>query len=151
MKYILLFLLFLSGVTAEAQSVSFSYDAAGNQIMRTWCALCPGKMSGGDAPKDLNDITEEDMEKFHPEDIVSYYPNPVQEQLYLKWSLVDDKRMVEINLYNSNGQLIKSVKNLQNTDHYLFPFQTLPEGIYTLNLTYTNGKQEPIKIIKTKN
>ncbi|MFC4815986.1 T9SS type A sorting domain-containing protein [Flavobacterium sp. GCM10023249] len=151
MKYILLFLLFLSGVTAEAQSVSFSYDSAGNQISRTWCALCPGKMSSGGVSKNEEDITEEDLEKFHPEDIVSYYPNPVQEQLYLKWSLVDDKRMVEINLYNSNGQLIKSVKNLQNTDHYLFPFQTLPEGIYTLNLTYTNGKQEPIKIIKNKN
>lgn len=151
MRYILFFLILLSGATADAQSLSFSYDSAGNQITRTWCSICPGRNSGGNNPKDAGDITEDDLEKFHPEDIVSYYPNPVQEQLYLKWELTDDKRMSEINLYNINGQLIQSVKNLQNTDHYLFPFQALPEGIYTLNLTYTNGKEEPIKIIKNKN
>ena len=150
MKYILLFLIFLSGVTANAQKLTFSYDAAGNQITRTWCSSCVLR-SSGDTPKNTDDITEEDLEKFHPEDLVSYYPNPVQEQLYLKWELADGKRMSEINLYNINGQLIKTVKNLQNTDHYLFPFQMLPEGIYTLNLTYTNGKEEPIKIIKNKN
>lgn len=129
--------------------VSFTYDTAGNQVLRKWCTLCPAR-SGGN-PKNEADITENDLEKFHPEDIVSYYPNPVQEQLYLKWELTDDKRMLEINLYNINGQLIQSVKNLQNTDHYLFPFQSLPEGIYALNLIYSNGKEEPIKIIKNKN
>ena len=149
MKYILLFLIFLSGSTANAQSISFQYDAAGNQITRTWCTSC--KMALGSTPKSVDAITEEDLEKFHPEDIVSYYPNPVQEQLYLKWTLIEDRRMSEINLYNINGQLVKSVKSLQNTDHYLFPFQTLPEGIYTLNLIYSNGKEEPIKIIKNKN
>lgn len=150
MRYILLFLVLLSGVTADAQTLSFSYDTAGNQITRTWCSSCQGR-SSGDNPKDAGDITENDLEKFHPEDIVSYYPNPVQEQLYLKWKLTYDTRMSEINLYNINGQLIQSVKNLQNTDHYLFPFHSLPEGIYTLNLTYSNGKEEPIKIIKNKN
>ena len=150
MKHILLFLMLLSGAAANAQKITFTYDAAGNQITRTWCPDCQLR-STGDNPKGVEDITAEDLKKFNPEDIVSYYPNPVQEQLYLKWELTEGKRMSEINLYNINGQLIKSVRNLQNTEHYLLPFQTLPEGIYTLNLIYSNGKEETITIIKNIN
>ncbi|TGD59903.1 T9SS type A sorting domain-containing protein [Flavobacterium humi] len=130
-----------------SQKLSFDYDAAGNQILRQLCTNCHSKNSNGPS-KEIADIKEEDLQKFYPEDVISYYPNPVKEQLYLKWELINNNKMNTIQLYALSGQLLKLYDKLENTDNYTMSFQNLPQGLYTLLLSYTNGEQKSIKIIK---
>ena len=147
MKKLYLILLLVLGMNGNAQKLSFDYDAAGNQILRHWCSGCQSKNAQSDI-KDFSELEESDLQKFHPEDVISYYPNPVKEQLFLKWELVNDKNVHEIHLFNLNGQLLKVVKNLQTSNNYIFSFGNLPQGIYSLHLVYSNGEEKPIKIIK---
>ena len=149
MKRIFLFFLFFLGINNYAQNkLSFDYDAAGNQILRQWCTGCHSRTTQN--VKDFSEIEKDDLEKFHPEDEISYYPNPVKEQLYLQWELTNHKKVTQILLYNLNGQLIKKIEQLENTSNAIFSFSALPQGIYNLILIYNNGEQKNIKIIKNQ-
>lgn len=149
MKKILLLLIFcLLGISSKAQNkLSFDYDAAGNQILRQWCSGCHSKTTN-ETPKEIEEIKPEDLQKFYPEDVISYYPNPVKEQLYLKWEVINNNNVVSIELYNLNGQTIKSYKKLEGTNSFTISFSELPKNVYSLNLIYANGEQKSIKIIK---
>ena len=151
MKQILqLTILLISIVTSAQNKVLFEYDNAGNQIKRSLCINCPttsGKNTN-ETPKEIADLKEADFIKSFPEDIISYYPNPVKEQLYLKWELINDDKVAEIQLYSLSGQLLKSFNKLETTNNQIITFQEFPQGIYTLLLFYSSGDQKSIKIIK---
>ena len=66
----------------QVPKIVFEYDAAGNQIQRYICPSCNAKLNQD--VKEIAELKEEDLQKFFPEDVISYYPNPVKEQLYLK-------------------------------------------------------------------
>jgi hypothetical protein len=146
-KNLTLLLVLIYCISNAQQKITFDYDAAGNQIKRSWCPNCPAKTSG-ETPKDIADIKQEDLQKFFPTDVISYYPNPVKEQLYLKWELINDNKVTSIQLYSLSGQLVKSYTKLENTDNQTMTFGVYPNGIYTLLLLYTNGEEKSIKIIK---
>jgi hypothetical protein len=57
-------------------------------------------------------------------------------------------KVSRIDVYNINGQLIKSFPNLTDENNKTIPFQELSVGTYSILLTYTNGEQKPITIIK---
>ncbi len=141
----LLFFGFL--VETQAQKITFAYDAAGNQILRTYCTSCRLK-DNDEPPKEISELKEEDLQKFFPNDVISYYPNPVREELYLKWELINNNKVLSIEMYSMNGQLIKSYKNTENQNSQLIPFQEYPVGIYFVNLMYSDSTQKTIKIIK---
>ncbi len=95
MKHFILFILFgFSQFTSAQDRIIFSYDNAGNQITRSLCLQCT-TLKNSPKPKEIIALKEEDLQKFFPEDVISYYPNPVKEELYLKWELKDE------NLVNS--------------------------------------------------
>ncbi|WP_394759637.1 T9SS type A sorting domain-containing protein [Flavobacterium sp.] len=146
-KLLTLAFLLLSLMSNAQQKISFAYDDAGNQIQRLMCLGCPAKNSG-ESPKEVADLKQEDLQKFFPTDVISYYPNPVKEQLYLKWELINDNKVTSIQLYSLSGQLVKSYNKLENTDNQTMTFGVYPNGIYTLLLLYANGEEKSIKIIK---
>lgn len=147
MKKTYILLLFLISFISNAQKVQFTYDNAGNQTARVYC-LCAGNRTSGEPVKEVAALKEEDLLKFFPEDVISYYPNPVQDQLYLKWELTNDNKVSTIQLFALTGQLLKSYSKLENTNDKVLSFQEYPKGIYNLFLVYTNGEQKSIKIIK---
>lgn len=148
-QVILLLLLFTTSITLAQNKVMFEYDTAGNQIKRTLCINCaPGTGKSTDKPKEIADLTAEDLIKSFPEDAISYYPNPVKEELYLKWSLIDDAKVSEIQLYSLNGQLLKRISKLENQNTQSITFQQYPQGIYNILFVFTNGEQKSLKIIK---
>ncbi|MEO6176911.1 MAG: T9SS type A sorting domain-containing protein [Flavobacterium circumlabens] len=148
MKMIFSLLLFATFTSSFAQQkIIFGYDAAGNQTSRTLCLTgCTAKP--GKEIKEIEAITEEDMEKFFPEDVISYYPNPVKEELYLKWGLTDDNIVLSIVVYGLNGQLLKSYSGTDRTNAQNIAFQSYGTGVYLVVLNYKNGDQKTIKIIK---
>jgi hypothetical protein len=148
MKHFLTMLLLgFSVMTIGQQKITFEYDKAGNQIFRKLCLNCTNKKSKGE-PKEIEAITEQDLQKFFPEDAISYYPNPVSEELYLKWALIEGNYVSSIRVYSFNGQVLKIYSKSDETNAQTIPFQPYPTGTYLIVLKYNNGDEKTIKIIK---
>lgn len=148
-KYILLFFLGFSLIAkAQDNKITFDYDTAGNQIKRELCLSCNNATYKTKAPKEISALQEEDLQKLFPEDVISYYPNPVKEELYLKWELVADKAVATIYLYALNGQVLKTYDNLEKTNALNIPFFNYPSATYLVVLVYNDGEQKTIKIVK---
>ncbi|MBB4799974.1 hypothetical protein HNP37_000013 [Flavobacterium nitrogenifigens] len=148
MKEKLLVIILIASCTLSysQQKIIFGYDVAGNQTSRTLCLSgCTGKQVK--EIKEIEVLAEEDMQQFSPEDTFSYYPNPVKEELFIKWETADN-RISSINVYGITGQVLESYGDLQNTGAKNIPFRQYPSGVYLIALTYKNGKQTTIKIIK---
>lgn len=128
--------------------ILFYYDIAGNQIQRTFCINCPNSRVANETPKEIVELEDEDLLKFSPEDIISYYPNPVKEELYLKWELFNENKVSSIEVFSINGQRINLYSNLEKENTKNIPFQEYPQGTYLVLLNYTNGEQKSITILK---
>jgi Secretion system C-terminal sorting domain len=147
MKKILTTIVFLITIGSLAQNkLLFEYDKAGNQVKRELCINCNPLL--GKALKEIAEIQTEDLVKFTPQDVLSYYPNPVKEELYLQWELSEINSVSKIEVYTLSGQLLKSYTALENKKSQNIPFSSLPQGIYNLRLIYTNAEVKAIKIIK---
>lgn len=148
MKILFSFILFVGlNMSYAQQKIIFGYDTAGNQTSRVLCLTgCTAKQTK--EIKEIEALVEEDLQKFYPEDMISYYPNPVREELYLKWELLDDNKVSCIMVYGLNGQVLKSYSGQEKVNNQTISFQQYPTGIYAVVLNYFNGDQKTIKIIK---
>ncbi len=147
-NYLLLLFLCFSLFVKAQDKITFDYDNAGNQIKRELCLSCNKAGYKTAAPKEIVALKEEDLQKFTPEDVISYYPNPVKEELYLKWELVEYKTVTSIYLYALNGQTLKTYNNLEKSSALNIPFFNYPTGTYLVVLVYNDGEQKTIKIVK---
>lgn len=147
MKKSLVLLLFLNTIICFSQDkILFSYDAAGNQIQRELCINCPSGM--GKIFKDSETIVKEDLMKSEISDQISYYPNPVKQELYLGWNLINDNVVSSIQVYSLTGQVLQSFNNTENINLQTISFENYARGVYAVILYYKNGEQKSIKIIK---
>ncbi|WP_445455730.1 T9SS type A sorting domain-containing protein [Flavobacterium sp. HNIBRBA15423] len=151
MKHLLIFIVFIvtSSISAQVDRILFNYDSAGNQIKRELCINCSSSLirTSQEEIKEIVDLKEEDLLKFESEDLISYYPNPVKEELFLKWELINNN-VSKIEIYSLSGQLIKFLPNLEKENSKIISFQEYPSGTYSVLLSYTNGEQKSITIIK---
>lgn len=150
MRKLFILILILSGIMCHAQAdrITFSYDDAGNQVVRKLCFGCTTSKMMNDIPKEITALKEEDLVKFFPEDVISYYPNPVKEELFIKWDLKDDNLVNMIHVYGLSGQLLKSFVIQEKYNAQNIPFHSYPAGTYAIVLFYNTGEQKAIKIIK---
>ncbi len=96
---------------------------------------------------DENTSTGIDDNKF--ENAVSVYPVPFNSQISI--SVKDGMNAEQINLYNSIGVLVKSIKvNSKSGEKINVNAENLEAGVYILNIIGTNGEQVSKQIIKTK-
>ena len=148
MKHYLLLLVILFSLTTQAQTkLTFEYDSAGNQIKRVLCLNCPSTAKGVPT-KEIEALAEEDLLKFSPEDVISYYPNPVKEELYLQWELTENKLVSSIQVISVTGQVLRTYEPVAGNNNQAIAFQSFSSGIYLVLLYYNNGDQKSIKIIK---
>jgi Secretion system C-terminal sorting domain len=146
MKNLIYLFLFFTISSSFAQRIHFEYDAAGNQIERKLCLTCSAKANA--VTKQNSELKPEDLKKFLPEDNFSYYPNPVKEELFLKWENLQNNSITNIKLINLNGVVLKSYETLEFKLEQNILFQDYAMGMYILQLTYSNGEEKTIKIIK---
>ncbi|MCD9577069.1 T9SS type A sorting domain-containing protein [Flavobacterium soyae] len=148
MKHLFTFVLFAVYALSNAQQkITFTYDTAGNQLSRVLCLSgCTSKPARD--IKEIEAVVEEDLQKFFPEDLISYYPNPVKEELYLKWELINDNKVSSVIIYGLNGQTLKSYSKIESVNSLNISFQGYSIGVYIIVLNYKNGDQKSIKIIK---
>lgn len=149
-NYLFFIFLSISYISTAQNKLMFFYDNAGNQIKRELCISGCFASKKADMPiKEVENLTQEDLLKFSPEDAISYYPNPVKEELYLSWQPIDDNNVKIIKIYNINGQLIDSFnQNKPENNSQNISFNTYPNGVYLIELLYKDGEQKTIKIIK---
>ncbi|MCI9844632.1 T9SS type A sorting domain-containing protein [Flavobacterium pectinovorum] len=146
-KYLLLaFLSFSFLGIAQTTKIKFSYDTAGNQTSRTLCINCPPET--GKQVREIEALVEEDLEKMEGQDMISYYPNPVKEELYLKWELTNDNYVISIQVIAMNGQVVKTYQETKNRNTQNILFQSYPSGIYIVVLHYKSGEPKTFKIVK---
>jgi hypothetical protein len=132
---------------ANAQDkIVFSYDVAGNQIERKLCISCtdPNAKYVSD-PKLLTkaNLITSDVSEF-----ISYYPNPVQQELYLSWQLANNNALTTIQTFDLSGRLIQSYQGLESANVQTVSFANYPTGVYAVVLAYKNGETKSIKIVK---
>ena len=147
MKKLLIAIFCFYGLLSNAQKIRFEYDAAGNQIQRKWCPSCLSR-NAQETYKDISQLEDSDLEKFFPDDVISYYPNPVKEELFLKWELINENKVSSIDVFTLNGQVLNTIKENLSQNSLIISFQEYPIGVYFLSLNYTNGDQKSIKIVK---
>lgn len=148
MRELLFTLILFSSIKffGQQQKIPFDYDIAGNQITREFCLNCSAKTSN--ISKEISELKDSDLLKFLPEDNFSYYPNPVKEELFLKWDNSNTIKISNIKLFSLNGTLLKSFENQENLISQNILFQYYPNGLYVVILSYSNGEEKTIKIIK---
>ena len=145
-KYLLLLFIGFSIFSRAQDKIKFSYDTAGNQVSRILCINCPPET--GKQVKEIEAIVEEDLEKIPGKDMISYYPNPVKEELYLKWDLTNDNYVTTIQVISITGQVLGNYQPTKNNNTQNILFQSYPSGVYVVLINYKSGDPKTIKIIK---
>lgn len=134
------------------QKITFNYDSAGNQIVRelclSGCSSSAKQVKENAEVKEIEALAEEDLLKFSKEDVISYYPNPVKEELYIKWEVKDNDYVSSIQVFSITGQLLKTYPLMARNDSQNIPFQDYSTGVYVVILYYNSGDPKTIKIIK---
>lgn len=147
MRIMLFFFIMLFCCTAQAQTkITFGYDAAGNQTSRILCINCLSKQAK--EVKEIEAITSTDSDQFFEEDQISYYPNPVKEELYLQWNLKESNYVTSVYVYSVTGQILRTYTINEQLSNLNIPFQSYSAGVYIVLLSYKNGGEKSIKIIK---
>lgn len=151
MKKMLLFpLLFIFNLSfgQVADRIKFTYDDAGNQTRRYICLGCQSRKAKDTIYKTPESLTENDFLKDDLYSHISYYPNPVREELYVKWQNTTDIQVSKIELYSMSGQFVKNIADIRDSELATIEFQPYPEGFYNLILVYSNGDKKTLRIVK---
>jgi Secretion system C-terminal sorting domain len=148
-KYLFVIVLQFCFSSNAQQKMIFDYDQAGNQVLREVCLSgCSVSAKHIEEIKEIEALTDDNLLKFAPEDVISYYPNPVKEELYLQWQLGQDNFVTSIHVYSFTGQLLRTYQGNATMNNLNIPFQNYPTGVYLVLLSYKDGGEKSIKIIK---
>lgn len=138
---------FICFLSYGQQRIKFEYDSAGNQTRRYVC-LCGAKSANDSIIKTKETLVEKDMIQDVEYEQLSYYPNPVLEELYIKWSDKTNNPIVEMQLYSMSGQLLQTKKGIKQGELTSVSFHNYATGIYNLILIRLNGERKTLKIVK---
>lgn len=149
MKKLFYALSLFTALNANGQEtkLNFSYDNEGNQIMRE-IVFQRENATAKDSLVKLETIAEQEMIPADVENTLSYYPNPVSEELYLKWGNQDQTFVNGIEVYSLSGQSIQKIDNLKGANSKAVPFSRHPAGFYNVIVVYSNGEKKTLKIVK---
>lgn len=145
-RHLLYFLFLFSFIVSAQQKITFQYDEAGNQTLRELCLS--GCTVSSKPAKEIEKLTNDDLLQFSPQDVISYYPNPVKEDLYLQWQLLNENFVTAVYVYSITGQVLRVFQTNESINSLNISFQSYPAGVYIVLLSYKDGGEKSIKIIK---
>lgn len=151
---LLLLFVFSSTFSFSQNSISFTYDANGNRIIRRILDMTMENLETTDTTNYQEEILDEILEeKLTIEDEIgdtkiSFFPNPVKQWLNIKISLpangTNGSGIGEYTLYNNVGKLLDQGR--LNTDNRL-NLNNYTSGLYLLEIEI-DGKKQVWKILK---
>ena len=125
---------------AQAQGVSYGYDAAGNRISRV--ITMPPLRSSKSEPTGEEKVYSEVLKDF----TVNIYPNPTKGDLTVEIGQLPEGRTASLLLYNLQGKLILQRTGLHDGSEHL-NIGAQPAGIYLMKIATQDSSTE-WKIIK---
>lgn len=144
---------FITQAQAQNPELSFNYDAAGNQITRTWiCVNCTtpflynamfAKQQGVVVFQGSTTVNTSEDRK------LTAYPNPLVETLNLKWENVKYPiKSVDISTINGTRVYSENYNYVEGQMQVSVPFGKQIPGMYLVRVTYSDGKQEVVRVVK---
>lgn len=137
----------------KAQELSFDYDAAGNQTTRTWiCVNCTTPFVS--APFFAQQLGTVVIKASVPvnaseERKLTAYPNPLVETLNLKWENPKYPiKSVDISTINGTRVFSQNYPVVEEQNQVSVSFGRQIPGMYLVRVTYSDGKQEVVRVIK---
>lgn len=128
---------------SQTTTLNFSYDSSGNQTLRE-LQICINCREAATQDHEESYVRSPESEQ------ILYYPNPVLEQLSVKWTNTTDKYVESLNVYSSTGQIMFDLQNLNDKTDAVINFSSLSEGLYVVMLNYNSGEQRTLKVVKKK-
>jgi choice-of-anchor A domain-containing protein len=128
----------------------FDYDPAGNQQKRYLCINCktPSQLTTAKTPQNFSEVPAAEFIESEFSSALSYYPNPVKEELYVQWHFVPSQTIESFRVYDLSGRLLTSYREPEGNTTETISFGSYPSGVYLLEVSYTSGDQKTIQIIK---
>ncbi|MBN8790050.1 MAG: T9SS type A sorting domain-containing protein [Terrimonas sp.] len=130
------FLCLLSTAAISQTKLSFSYDAAGNQVLRN-IGTSNRKMAVNPVPA---------VDTIPGERFIAF-PNPVTNKLFIQWAF-DESPLQAITLHTLDGRLLYKQQVTSASGQTELPFSGYASGIYILTGIRADGKTNIIKIIR---
>lgn len=147
-KLLIALALFFGYVAIAQDKLVFSYDTAGNQILRNRVCLTCLQAVMPSAIDSIPIVAEEvSLEEFGTFKMMAY-PNPVTDQLYVEWEEHPEKRPNQLLLFTLDGRKVMDTPLSARYGSYGVEFNRYPPGGYLLLVLYENGTKESFKIIK---
>ncbi|MCF8298871.1 MAG: T9SS type A sorting domain-containing protein [Saprospiraceae bacterium] len=141
-KILFLIILVILGISVQdcySQSITYTYDATGNMIVRSVIAL--RKQNPNQLGIDSTNITQLSI----GESTVVIYPNQTKGQLRIEISNIKEDAKVELLVYDVSGKLVISEKKIGSSN--ILDLSDKPLGIYFMKLK-VNKKDTEWKIVK---
>ena len=107
-------------------AIKFFYDTAGNQTRREFIYLAASNYRGA-APNVISPkVPDNKLIVSDLHDDVSYFPNPVESELFVKWHNIDNDFVKKIELYSFSGQMLNSFEITQSAIETTVDFRSYP-------------------------
>jgi hypothetical protein len=147
-KLLLLVLIFCTTSLSAQQKLKFTYDTAGNQIVRDRvCITCLKAV----LPTSTDSLETESTE---PEIVLSknfgvvVYPNPVTNLLFAEWQPNAPRLPEQFILFSMDGRLLSRYFPVKGSVEVAIDTTPYPPGLYILETIFTNGEQRSFKVVK---
>ena len=121
----------------------FNYDQSGNQIKR----YSPYSKSAVQKEIVTENVIEED-EKLKDQNLLEYFPNPVENELTITWVKSIGIDVKSIQIYSLDSRIVENFSIAKNTQEYRILLGHLANGVYIVKVLFDNGKQISFKVIK---
>jgi hypothetical protein len=121
----------------------FSYDAAGNQVLRdVVCINCSGSITS------LAKNIASDEEMTVSTESLTAFPNPVTQKLRVQWMYGKTNPLQALQLCSAAGSLLQKLPVKIAAGQTELDFSSYPPGPYLLMGIRANGKITTIKITR---
>lgn len=150
MRVTLLFIFTLFVINAtKAQTLEFTYDAAGNQVQRELVTISVNSIKSSNSVE-----TEQEEETMLPKSnsindnstIIELYPNPVVDLLNVEWQ--SNLQITQIMLFDGTGKMLQLKKVNEGTIKETFNLSSYSSGMYYIRLFDAFQQSKSYKIIK---
>ncbi|MFV0573763.1 MAG: T9SS type A sorting domain-containing protein [Xanthomarina gelatinilytica] len=147
--FILISLFFTYSHLNAQETIVFVYDQGGNQILRTFSEDFTFLRAETENEKETKQaLAEEETEILSEDSNLRYYPNPVDDVLHMQWQNNENTFLAEVRVYNLTGQQLQVFVMDFNDNNLNIDFSIYEQGVYMLNLYYSNGEVTSIKAVK---
>ncbi len=137
-----------TGLLAQ-QKLKFTYDTAGNQILRDRvCATCLKAVLPQEIDSLIAEAPAEDLNNVANFDIVAY-PNPVTNLLFVDWIPDPDLEPLSVQLFSLDSRQLASYTIRRGQTEQEVNFEAFPAGLYILSVSFKNGTSRSFKVIRT--